>query len=82
MMVRTGWDIGVDDYSAVWFIQDDDGVNAWVIDYFESNGLGAPQIIHEALPEYLDDPIERMRQLLEIGRPKPFRYACISSRMT
>lgn len=74
MMVRTGWDIGVDDYSAVWFIQDD-GVNAWVIDYFESNGLGAPQIIHEALPEYLDDPIERMRQLLEIGRPKPFRYA-------
>jgi hypothetical protein len=27
MMVRTGWDIGVDDYSAIWFVQDD-GVNA------------------------------------------------------
>jgi len=74
MLVRTGWDIGVDDYSAVWFIQDD-GTEAWVIDYFESNGLGAPQIIHEALPEYLDDPIERMRQLIEIGRPQPYRYA-------
>lgn len=74
LAVRTGWDIGVDDYSAVWFIQDD-GVQAWVIDYFEANGLGAPQIIHEALPEYLDEPVDRMRQSLAIGRPKPYRYA-------
>ena len=74
MSVRTGWDIGVDDYSAVWFIQDD-GVEATVIDYFEANGLGAPQIIHEALPEYLPEPADRMRQYLEIGRPKPYRYA-------
>ena len=73
LTVRTGWDIGVDDYSAVWFVQDD-GVQAWVIDYFESNGLGAPQIIHEALPEYLDDPAERMAQMVEIGRPQPFLY--------
>ena len=73
MRVRTGWDIGVDDYSAVWFIQDD-GVHAWVVDYFESDGLGAPQIVHEALPEYLDDPAERMAQLVEIGRPQPFLY--------
>lgn len=74
MTVRTGWDIGVDDYSAVWFVQDD-GLEATAIDYFESNGLGAPQIVHEALPEYLDDPVERVRQLLTIGRPKPFKYA-------
>jgi len=71
--VRTGWDIGVDDYSAVWFIQDD-GIEATVIDYFESNGLGAQQVIHEALPEYLSDPIDRMHQQLAIGRPKLYRY--------
>jgi len=73
LLVRTGWDIGVDDYSAIWFIQDD-GIDAWAIDYFECNGLGAEQIVHEALPEYLDDPVDRMRQLIEIGRPQPFRY--------
>jgi hypothetical protein len=45
-----------------------------VIDYFESNGLGAPQIIQEALPEYLSEPSERALQLLAIGRPRPYRY--------
>lgn len=73
LLVRTGWDIGVDDYSALWFVQDD-GLEATVVDYFEANGLGAPQIIQEALPEYLPEPSERALQLLAIGRPRPYRY--------
>lgn len=73
LLVRTGWDIGVDDYSAVWFMQDN-GVESTAVDYFEANGLGAPQIVHEALPEYLSDPLERIEQRLAIGRDQPFRY--------
>jgi hypothetical protein len=83
MLVRTGWDIGVDDYSAVWFIQDD-GIEVTVVDYFEGNGLGAPQIMAECMPELLRDgamvdDVEvdqafRAGQLVAIGRPRPFRY--------
>lgn len=50
--LRTAWDIGVDDYSAVWFIQDD-GVKAWVVDFYETSGDGPQQIVPAALPELL-----------------------------
>jgi hypothetical protein len=82
-LVRTGWDIGVDDYSAVWFLQDD-GIEATAIDYFEANGLGAPQIVLEALPEMLPDGtviegetvdvMVRAAQRVAIGRSAPYRY--------
>jgi phage terminase large subunit len=52
--VSTGWDIGVDDYTAIWFFQDD-GTQVHVIDYFECSGEGADfyaTILHEKPYEY------------------------------
>lgn len=72
-LVRTGWDIGVDDHSAIWFIQDD-GINADVIDYYEASGVGAPQLIEEALPEYMPEKIDELRSRINLTRPRPFRY--------
>src|SRR5690606_16325517 len=43
-LVRTAWDLGVDDYTAVWFIQDD-GFKATVIDYYEASGDGGDDIM-------------------------------------
>jgi phage terminase large subunit len=74
MPVRTAWDIGVDDYTAIWFIQDD-GVFHTVIDYYEVSGLGAEDIVRQALPELLPDLQERAEQRLLLGRSHPFRYA-------
>lgn len=48
--VKTSWDIGVDDYTAVWFIQED-GTHATAIDYYEVSGDGADDVISAALPE-------------------------------
>ena len=72
--VMTSWDIGVDDYTAVWFWQH---IHPWVhvIDYYEASGLGADECFAEALPEYTKDPMTRLSRLLEIGRPAPFRYS-------
>ncbi len=71
--VLTSWDIGVDDYTAIWFwqVKNDE---AWVIDYFEAQGIGAEQIIEEALPEYAEDVATGARQLHELGRWEPWRY--------
>lgn len=46
--IITSWDIGVDDYTAIWFWQED-GVNAYVHDFYETQGDGAEQIIRDAL---------------------------------
>lgn len=49
-VVDTCWDIGVDDYTAVWLIQND-GVKAWAISYYEASGEGPETIIPVALPK-------------------------------
>lgn len=46
--VITAWDIGIDDYTSIWFMQEyGNQVNA--IDYFETSGEGAQAIVQEAL---------------------------------
>ena len=63
--VLTAWDIGVDDYTAIWFLQEN-GFKVRAIDYYEASGLGAEQIVEEALPEIIgqDHPT----------REQPFQY--------
>jgi len=46
--VDTAWDIGVDDYTAIWFIQRNGG-KARAIDYYEVSGEGAEYIVFDAL---------------------------------
>jgi phage terminase large subunit len=46
--VQTAWDIGVDDYTAVWFLQEN-GKQVRAIDYFETSGEGP-----EAVKAYMD----------------------------
>lgn len=72
--VRTAWDIGVDDYTAIWFIQDD-GLFHTAVDYYEVSGLGAEDIVRQALPEMIPDLQERAEQRLLLGRDNGFRYA-------
>lgn len=48
--VITGWDIGVDDYTAIWFAQEN-GSQIRFIDYFETSGEGVEEIVSQALPE-------------------------------
>lgn len=71
--VFTGWDLGVDDYTAIWFIQIIEG-RPRVIDYYEASGLGADDILKEALPEYSKDLQDRVSALVELGRDRPFKY--------
>lgn len=71
--VHTSWDIGVDDYTAIWFWQED-GENATVIDYHETSGEGAQQIVDDALPEHGEDARAAARRLIELGRARPWRY--------
>lgn len=72
--VLTSWDLGVDDYTSIWFFQIIGGIKARVIDYYEASGLGAADILAEALPEYTLDDKERAVGLAEIGRETPYRY--------
>jgi phage terminase large subunit len=71
--VHTSWDIGVDDYTAVWFWQED-GRNARVIDYYETQNDGAEQIVNAALPEFDPDLRRAARTMLDIGRDDPWVY--------
>ena len=73
LSVYTAWDIGVDDYTSIWFLQSD-GVSVWVIDFWEVSNAGAPEIVSLALPELLEDVREAATNLLELGRDEPFRY--------
>jgi phage terminase large subunit len=70
----TAWDIGVDDYTAIWFVQDD-GRHAYAVDYYEASGEGAEEIVKAALPELNPDAAERLAVLKELGRDTPFPYA-------
>lgn len=74
--VFTGWDLGVDDYTAVWFLQvRHEGIipRVRIIDYYEASGLGADDILAEALPEYTKDAAKRVMALIELDR-QPFTY--------
>jgi len=71
--VETAWDIGVDDYTAVWFCQND-GKRAWAVDYYEASGEGAEQVVRAAFPELVPDDAEGRATLIQISRPVPFKY--------
>jgi phage terminase large subunit len=72
--VITSWDIGVDDYTAIWFWQED-GYRAVAIDYYEVSGDGAEQIVKAALPELNPSEAEKTAALIEANRPVPYTYA-------
>lgn len=79
--LRTAWDLGMDDYTAIWFIQDD-STHATVVDFWEGNGLGLDEIVSLALPEVFIPPpgefqFEGWRQvkaLEALAREQPFKY--------
>jgi len=79
--VRTSWDLGVDDYTAIWFWQDD-GHSATVIDFYETQNEGAEQIISACMPELFNPPPwdesfvgwSKDAALQEIEREVPFKY--------
>ena len=71
--VDTAWDIGVDDYTAIWFIQTN-GLNVRAIDFYEASGLGAEQIRDDYLPEIMQDEDKKAAALAAIDRPVPYRY--------
>lgn len=48
LRVDTAWDLGIDDYTAVWFFQQA-GREVRVVDYFETSGAGLPAIVAEAI---------------------------------
>lgn len=66
--VITGWDIGMDDYTAIWFAQEN-GNQIRFIDYFETSGEGVEDIVPQALPELV---VPEKRLLI---RPLPYTYA-------
>lgn len=75
--VYTGWDLGVDDYTVIWFCQIYH-VNyvprVRIIDYYEASGLGADDIVKSAMPEYTDDVQSRVEAMLELGREQRLDY--------
>jgi phage terminase large subunit len=73
LTVVTSWDIGIDDYTAIWFLQDD-GIRVTAIDYHETSGQGAEEIVREALPELQPDPRLVAPALLRVGRERSYRY--------
>lgn len=46
--VDTAWDLGIDDYTAIWFFQQA-GREVRVVDYFETSGEGLPTIVRQAI---------------------------------
>jgi hypothetical protein len=48
LKVDTAWDLGIDDYTAVWFFQQV-GREVRVIDYFETSGEGLQSIVRQAI---------------------------------
>ncbi len=79
--LRTAWDLGVDDYMACWFIQDD-GVWSTAVDYYEMNGVGFDQFVANCMPEVFIPPLvdadfigwSKEKALDELGRDVPFKY--------
>ncbi|MFN3583264.1 hypothetical protein [Phenylobacterium sp.] len=48
LRVDTAWDLGVDDYTAIWFFQQV-GREVRAIDYFETSGEGLAEIVRQAI---------------------------------
>ncbi len=46
--VCTSWDLGIDDYTAIWFFQKISLMRVNVIAYYETNGVGFDTIVKEA----------------------------------
>jgi phage terminase large subunit len=76
-LVYSSWDLGVDDYTVIWFFQiyAVDGIpRVRIIDYYEASGLGAEDIIKSAMPEYTMDLQDRVEAMVELGREQAFTY--------
>jgi phage terminase large subunit len=77
--VFTSWDLGVDDYTSIWFFQvvgpNTDEPRVRIIDFYESDGIGAEQILASGLPEYTTDMQERIEAMLLLGRDARLSYA-------
>ncbi len=67
--VLTAWDIGVDDYTAIWFMQEN-GNQVRAIDYFETSGQGVEEIVKQALFELV--PADKRQLEMEVARSTPF----------
>ncbi|MCA6249007.1 hypothetical protein, partial [Phenylobacterium sp.] len=50
LKVDTAWDLGIDDATAIWFLQEA-GREVRVIDYFEASGEGLQAIVRQALAD-------------------------------
>jgi len=50
LKVDTAWDLGIDDYTAIWFFQQA-GREVRAIDYFETSGEGLPAIVQSGLKD-------------------------------
>jgi hypothetical protein len=48
LRVDTAWDLGIDDYTAIWFFQQA-GREVRVVDYFETSGVGLDTVVREAI---------------------------------
>ncbi len=48
LRVDTAWDLGIDDYTAIWFFQQT-GREVRVIDYYETSGVGLDTIVRQAI---------------------------------
>ncbi|MGQ3018324.1 hypothetical protein [Phenylobacterium sp.] len=48
LAVHSAWDLGIDDYTAIWFFQQV-GPEVRAIDYFETSGEGLQAIVREAI---------------------------------
>lgn len=48
LKVDTAWDLGIDDYTAIWFFQQV-GREVRVIDYYETGGLGLADVVRQAI---------------------------------
>lgn len=48
LKVDTAWDLGIDDYTAIWFFQQV-GREVRAIDYFETSGIGLQSIVSQAI---------------------------------
>jgi len=72
--VITAWDIGVDDHTAIWFLQEN-GRQVRVIDYYEVSGDGAEQIVFDAMPESLANRKKRREGLAALERKARYRFS-------
>lgn len=75
--VFTSWDLGVDDYTSIWFFQQyhvERMPRVRIVDYYEASGLGADEIVAQGMPEYTQDVFDRVEALTELGRDIKFEY--------